>query len=65
MTEGAVGVGYEGHDAYGRPWIVVVNPATTAVLGFAIAAGTGDTTFLNAQMWNEYLDQKIEDGLPS
>jgi hypothetical protein len=65
MPEGAEGVGYQGADVYGRPWIVVVDPATTAVLGFAIAPGTGDNTFFNAMKWNEYLDQRVEDGLPN
>ena len=65
MTEGAEGTAYEGHDVYGRPWIVVVDPITTTVLGFAIAAGTGANTFLNALNWNEYLYQQVENGLPS
>ena len=64
-TEGVVGVGYQGLDAYGLPWIMVVDPGTTAVLAYAVRAGTGANTFFDADRWNEYISQQIEDGLPN
>ncbi len=62
---GAEGGAYRGVDAAGRPWLLVVDPASTKVLAFVDAAGEGDNTFLGAQRWDEFDEQRIESGLPS
>jgi hypothetical protein len=62
---GRDGVGYQGNGADGRPWILVVDPASTSVIAFARGAGTGDRAFPEATKFYEYGDQRIVDALPS
>jgi hypothetical protein len=62
---GVEGDGYQGLDSYGRPWLVVVDLASTDVLSYARAIGTGVNTYIDAQEWIEFLEEHIEDGLPN
>lgn len=62
---GAEGVGYQGTGADGRPWLVVVDPTSTRLLAFALRAGTGDRTWIDAKRFYEYGEQRIVDSLPN
>lgn len=45
-------------------WMVVADPSTTAVLGFARDIGSLDDPFRSATQWTEYGPQRVETSLP-
>jgi hypothetical protein len=63
--DGPTGIGYQGTDASGRPWIVIVDPTTTKILGFVAGAGDGDRRYLDSSWFYQFGDERIESELPS
>jgi hypothetical protein len=55
---------YSGTDPDGRPWVVLVDPLSTRVTGFAALGGTGDAMFRDADRWIEFGPQEIVSELP-
>jgi hypothetical protein len=56
---------YAGTDKNGRPWVVLVDPVTTRVTGFAALGGQGEGTFRDAERWLEFGPQEIVNELPN
>jgi hypothetical protein len=56
---------YDGVDENGRPWVVLIDPVTTRVTGFATLGGEGEAMFRDAERWREFGPQEIVSELPN